>query len=123
MNANVVSQIGPATAGDAEALTEFGARTFAETFGPENTAEDMRLHLASAWNPQLQRAEILDPQVDTLLVRVEGVLAGYAQLRAGKAPACVATVKPVELVRFYVDKHWQGRVWRATHAGRPAAVA
>jgi ribosomal protein S18 acetylase RimI-like enzyme len=109
VNGNVVSQIGPATAGDAEALAEFGARTFAETFGPENTAEDMRLHLASAWGPDLQRAEILDPQLDTLLVRVDGVLAGFAQLHAGKAPACAATDQPVELVRFYIDKPWQGQ--------------
>ena len=109
MNANVVSQIGPATAGDAEALAQFGARTFCEAFGADNTAEDMRLHLASAWSPELQRAEILDPQVDTLLARAEGVLAGFAQLRPGNAPACIATMRPVELLRFYVDKPWQGQ--------------
>jgi GNAT superfamily N-acetyltransferase len=109
VNGNVVSQIGPATAGDAEALAEFGARTFSETFGQENSAEDMRLHLASAWSPELQRAEIVDPKMDTLLVRVDAVLAGFAQLHLGKAPASVATVAPVELLRFYVDKPWQGQ--------------
>ena len=57
MNAHVVSQpplpivIRRATVGDAAALAEFGARTFFETFAADNTAEDMRLHLASAWAP------------------------------------------------------------------------
>lgn len=104
----VVSQIGKACAADAAELAEFGARTFAATFGADNTAEDLRLHLASAWSPELQAAEIGDPGIDTLLARVNGILAGFAQLRAGKAPACIATSRPVELVRFYVDKPWQG---------------
>ena len=117
MSSNVVSERAPqapleirrAVVADAAALAEFGARTFAETFGAENTVEDMRLHLGSAWNPALQSAEILDPEIDTLLAWVGGVLAGFAQLHSGHAPAAVATVKPVELLRFYVDKPWQGQ--------------
>jgi ribosomal protein S18 acetylase RimI-like enzyme len=95
---------------DAAALAEFGARTFCETFAADNTPEDMRLHLASAWAPALQRAEILDADTDTLLVcDTRGVLAGFAQLRSGHAPAGIATVQPVELLRFYVDKPWHGQ--------------
>jgi ribosomal protein S18 acetylase RimI-like enzyme len=117
MNRNVASQpqtstveIRRATVGDAAALTEFGARTFFETFAADNTAEDMRLHLASAWAPALQRAEILDARLDTLLARAAGgSLAGFAQLRAGHAPAGMTTVQPVELLRFYVDRPWQGQ--------------
>ena len=115
MNRPVVSQPLPiairrATAADAEALAEFGARTFFETFAKDNTAEDMRMHLASAWAPALQRAEILDAQFDTLLAcDPAGRLAGFAQLRAGHAPAGIATVKPVEVLRFYVDQPWQGQ--------------
>jgi len=117
MNSNVVSQppslrvgIRRATVGDAAALAEFGARTFFETFAKDNTAQDMRQHLESAWRPELQRAEILDAAVDTLLAcDADGGLAGFAQLRAGHAPACIPTVAAVELLRFYVDKPWQGR--------------
>ena len=70
----------------------------------------MRLHLASAWRPELQRAEIADPSLDTLLAcDAQGVLAGFAQLRADHAPAGVPTSKPIELKRFYVDKPWQGQ--------------
>ena len=116
MNRHVVSQppfsvaIRHATVGDAEALAEFGARTFYETFAKDNTAEDMRLHLASAWAPALQRAEILDATFDTLLAwESGGRLAGFAQLRTGPGPAGIVTARPVELLRFYVGQPWQGK--------------
>jgi ribosomal protein S18 acetylase RimI-like enzyme len=98
-----------ATVADAAALAEFGARTFFETFAADNTAENMRMHLESAWAPSLQHAEILDPAWDTLLAESGGLLAGFAQLAAEQAPACVPTGRAIELKRFYVDKPWQGQ--------------
>lgn len=115
MNRNVASQpqaspvIRRATVDDAAALAEFGARTFFETFAADNTPEDMRLHLASAWRPELQRAEILDASKITLLACAGETLAGFAQLLTTHAPACVPTVRPIEVLRFYVDKPWQGQ--------------
>jgi diamine N-acetyltransferase len=103
-------EIRRATPADAAALAEFGARTFFETFAVDNTPEDMAKHLASAWSPALQDAELRDPLLDTLLaVNSEQALAGFAQLRAEYGPACVPTTRPVELKRFYVDKPFHGR--------------
>jgi ribosomal protein S18 acetylase RimI-like enzyme len=99
-----------ATSDDAAALAEFGARTFYEAFAADNTAEDMAKYLASAWGPDLQRAEIADPLLDTLLaVDADGNFGGFAQLQAECAPADVPTQNPAELKRFYVDKPWQGQ--------------
>lgn len=107
---DIALKIRHASAADAAALAEFGARTFFETFSADNSAEDMARHLTSAWSPDLQRAEIEDPRLDTLLaVDPQGGFAGFAQLHAGRAPDCVETHKPVELKRFYIDKPWQGR--------------
>jgi GNAT superfamily N-acetyltransferase len=70
----------------------------------------MAKHLASAWSPGLQREEIDDPRLDTLLaIDGAGRFAGFAQLHAGRAPDCVATHNPVELKRFYVDRPWHGQ--------------
>jgi ribosomal protein S18 acetylase RimI-like enzyme len=102
-------EIRSATPADAEALAEFGARTFFESFAADNTPEDMSRHLASAWRPELQRSEILDPTLDTLLAVSSGRLAGFAMVRERDAPPGVETRKPIELWRFYVDKAWQGR--------------
>lgn len=103
-------EIRGATVADVEALTAFGARTFFESFAADNTPEDMEKHLAAAWRPELQRAEILDPAIDTILALSKGELAGFAMLRDQEAPPeSVKVIKPVELWRFYVDKSWQGR--------------
>lgn len=134
MNASVVSQparvqIRRATVADAAAFAEFGARTFFEAFASENTPEDMAMHLASAWHPDIQRAEIEDAALDTLLACDEaGRLAGFAQLRVAQPPAGIAASKPVELKRFYVDKPWQGqglarRLMDAVDAGARARGA
>jgi diamine N-acetyltransferase len=106
----VPPQIRRATVADAAALSEFGARTFFETFAADNDPDDMALHLASAWHPDIQRAEIEDAGLDTLLAcDVDGRLAGFAQVRASRPPAGIPAREPVELKRFYVDKPWQGR--------------
>jgi diamine N-acetyltransferase len=102
-------QIRRATVGDAAALSEVGARTFYETFAVDNTPEDMRLFLESTWRPELQRAEILDDALDTLLAcDATGAIAGFAQVRVANPPAGITVNAPVELKRFYVDKPWHG---------------
>jgi ribosomal protein S18 acetylase RimI-like enzyme len=103
-------EIRPANVADVAALTEFGARTFFESFAADNSAEDMAKHLASAWHPDLQRREILDGSIETRLAQdPNGALAGYAQLRDRHAPPGIAATRPIELWRFYVDRPWQGR--------------
>jgi diamine N-acetyltransferase len=98
-----------ATDADAAQLAEFGARTFHESFGADNTPEDMQKHLDSAFSPQKQLAEIRNPDIETLIVVDEGRWAGFAQLRAGKRSVGVPEQGSIELWRFYVDKAWQGQ--------------
>jgi diamine N-acetyltransferase len=94
---------------DAAALAELGARTFRDAFEADNTPEDLALYLASSYGPDLQSAELRNAGMVTLLVEDEGRLAGYAQLRDGPFPACVAGPRPIELLRFYIERAWQGR--------------
>jgi GNAT superfamily N-acetyltransferase len=94
---------------DATALAELAARTFRETFAADNRPEDMALHIAHAYGTPQQQRELVDPDIATLLVEVDGQLAGYAQLRSGVAPACVTGQAPVELWRFYIAQPWHGR--------------
>ena len=101
--------IRPGVAADATDLAELAARTFRETFAADNRAEDMALHLAHAYGTSQQQRELVDPDITTLLVEVDGQLAGYAQLRSGGAPECVTGESPVELWRFYIAQPWHGR--------------
>jgi ribosomal protein S18 acetylase RimI-like enzyme len=112
-------------AADAEALARFAARTFAETFGPDNRPEDIAAHLANSYGSAQQGRELADPDYITLLVEGSDGIAGYAQLRRGNPPPCVATGAPVELYRFYVDRGWQGTglAQRLMEAVQAAAAA
>jgi diamine N-acetyltransferase len=99
-----------ATPDDAPALARFGARVFAETFGADNRPEDLAAYLAAAYGDDRQRAEIADPDARVWIAEADaGEPAGYALLRRGAAPACVSAARPAEVVRFYVDRAWQGR--------------
>jgi len=97
-----------ATPSDASSLAEFGARTFEETFGPQNTPEDIALYLAKTYSPAQQAREIADDAFTYYIAEVDGAIAGYALLRAGPAPSFVNTAKPLEVYRFYVDGAFQG---------------
>ena len=104
---SIIIRAGAAT--DAKALAELAARTFRETFAAENLPEDMALHTAHAYGTSQQERELVDHDIATLLVEVDGQLAGYAQLRSGVRPACVTGEKPIELWRFYIAQPWHGR--------------
>lgn len=97
------------TPADATALADMAARTFRDTFAGENRPEDMALHVARAYGTTQQRDELVDPEISTLLVEIDGQLAGFAQLRSGVAPECVTGAAPLELWRFYIDRGWHGR--------------
>jgi ribosomal protein S18 acetylase RimI-like enzyme len=98
-----------ATTADAALLADLAARTFYDTFADSNTPEDMERFLSSTYSEEIQRKEIEDPSLTTLLVECDGAPAGFAQIKAGKTPACVKGPSPIEIKRFYVDKAFHGR--------------
>ena len=94
---------------DAALLAELGARTFSETFAPDNTQEDMAAYVAASFTLEQQSAELADPASSFLIAEVAGVAAGYAKLHSGEPAEGIAGAKPVELVRLYVSREWLGR--------------
>jgi ribosomal protein S18 acetylase RimI-like enzyme len=98
-----------AAASDARFLAELAERTFRDTFEAVNTPEDMRLHCKAHYGEAIQRREILDGGMTTLVCEQEGRLVGFAQLRWGPAPECVSGARPAELQRLYVAREWQGK--------------
>jgi ribosomal protein S18 acetylase RimI-like enzyme len=108
---------------DAEALAAFAARTFADAFGADNRAEDVRAHLGSAYGTTEQTQELNDPSMATLLVHAGGTLVAYAQVRFKSPPPCVTHERPIELYRFYVDRsaHGTGIAQQLMAAAKAAA--
>lgn len=104
-----MTTIRPARPSDAASLAAIAERTFRETFAADNSDENLDLHCARKFGADIQRAEIADPQLVTLLAEDAGELAGFAQLRLAHATACVRAIEPAELHRIYVAREWHGR--------------
>lgn len=106
--------IRPAAAADAAPLAHFGEAAFRETFGPDNTPEDMAAYLPRAFGAEIQAAEIADPASVILLAEdVAGpgapTLVGYVHLVDRPAPESVDGPSPIEIKRFYIASAWHGR--------------
>ena len=97
-------------AADAEALTRLAARLFVQSFGAANTPDDMRLYLDSAFSPDIQRAELSDPdRAIWIAVGETGDAIGYAMLRRGTRAPGITGERPAEVQRIYADLAWHGR--------------
>jgi ribosomal protein S18 acetylase RimI-like enzyme len=98
-----------ATIDDAQELAAFAARVFMETFGDENSPDDLRDHVESTYGVAQQSEEIRDANTATWLVEHDdGTLIGYAQLCRKRVPPCVTGANPIEIYRFYVARAAQG---------------
>lgn len=102
-------QLRIATADRAAALAEVMERTFRATFGESTAEEHMAEHCRSSYGEAIQRTEIANPDITTLLCIDDESIAGFVQIRSGERPACVVGLRPVELHRIYVDSPWHGK--------------
>lgn len=102
-------------AADAPMLAAAGARMFIETFGDDNTPDDMAAYVGHAYGAEQQRAELALPDGAFLIAEIEGSPAGYTYLRQAPPPAHITDPAPgqpglaIEIARFYVDARWQGK--------------
>lgn len=95
--------------GDAARLAELGARTFAETYGADNTEADIAQYIAATYGKSLQRTELESADTEYVLAEIGAELVGFALLREGPQPAYVPGMHAVEIRRFYVSRAMHGR--------------
>lgn len=115
--------IAAATAADAAALAAFATQAFIDTYRGLDDEQEIADYVAEHFQPGAMAGVIQDPACTTLLVRVDGQLAGYAVLRDKPAPACVAGPAPLQLWRLYLGQHFIGRGLGARLMGQVHAQA
>lgn len=93
---------------EAKTLTDFSRRTFYDTFASQNDPENMKLYLDSVFTLEKQQAEILDPSREIYLAWKGSVPVGYIHFLEGSVDEGVSADRPIEILRFYVDRPWQG---------------
>jgi ribosomal protein S18 acetylase RimI-like enzyme len=84
-------------------------RTFTDAYAANHEADALARHVAVAFRDERLRDELASDDAPVFLVAHEGILVAYACLGLGPAPAGVHGTRPVEIVRFYVDRAWHGR--------------
>jgi GNAT superfamily N-acetyltransferase len=99
-----------ATVADAAPLSSLAARLFTDTFGPANSAEDMRLYVGEAFTPQKQTGELMEPRRTVFIAEnADSIAVGYASaLRASRIDS-VDAENPAEVERIYVDRALHGQ--------------
>lgn len=102
-------EIRQALAADAQILTELGIKTFKETFSKDNRKEDMDAYLSETFSVEKQLREILDPNRMIAIAWSDNQAAGFFHLLKSKPDPCVHGVRPIELLRLYVDSRFQGK--------------
>ncbi len=99
---------------DAPALAALARETFIDTYAAFNTPQDMNLHLERSYSPDIQRREIANVGMLTIVAANPGGLVGFAQGHFSKAPTCLAALQPApqrpwEILRFYVHRDAHGK--------------
>jgi len=102
-----------ATIEDAATLAQLGRKTFLQTYGSQNTQENMGLYLKRSFTKKVLQNELAHVGSFFLLAECEGKPVGYAKLLENNGPFHDKKTKAVELERIYVLNEWKGH-----HIGR-----
>lgn len=92
-------------------LADLGRQTFHDTFAADNSAEDIADFLAASFSPEIQLAELNDPQTTFLVAHMQQEMVGYAKLGLSSALGLDEGKDPagrLEIERLYVRQDWIG---------------
>lgn len=96
------------TVADAQALRKISIETFQDTFGAQNSAENMAAYLASAYNlPKLQ-AELATAGSRFYFVEHDHEPVGYLKLNVGDAQSEAMGKDALEIERIYIRPAFKG---------------
>lgn len=87
----------------------FAVARFRETYDTGYETERLERHIAGAFSPALQRAELEATDRDTLVLESDRGWEAFVVLHREVAPPAVEATNPIEIGRFYVHPDWHGR--------------
>ncbi|SRR5690606_12231521 len=95
---------------DAVAIATLGKQTFIETFGEQNTAEDIEMYVSSQFTTEVISSEISDPtNCFFLILDVDNNIMGYAKMRKTDATKYGISKNAIELQRIYILREHHGK--------------
>jgi|SRR6478672_8413734 len=94
---------------DLPALKIIAAKTFVETYGSVNTAENMQLYLDNQFSASVLQMELEDKNTVWYFAEDHGIPVGYLKLNLGVAQTDVKDNTSLEIERIYVLNAYQGK--------------
>jgi len=101
-------QIAPFHSSEADLLADISRTTFAETFAPVNTPEDMVIFMEQQFTAEQLKAEMGKPGYLHLLASYNGAPAGYLFLKKQTHPL-LNLAAALEISRIYCLQAFQGK--------------
>ncbi|EGL99612.1 GNAT family N-acetyltransferase [Ligilactobacillus salivarius] len=94
---------------DIKKLQTIAKQTFTETFGSQNTAEDLAKFLNEEYDFNKLKSEVADPESFYYFCYFNDKLAGYLKLNIGSAQTESDYPEALEIQRIYVLQKYQGQ--------------
>ena len=99
----------PAITAEVELLQQLGKQTFLESFGADNTPENMKLYLQENFSIPKLTAEMTNPDSEFYFAMLKTQPVGYLKLNFRTAQTEQFNSRAVELERIYVLQSHQGQ--------------
>jgi len=100
-----------ANSATATQLAELGRQTFLETYSAQNTPENLAAFVAQTFSPEIQLAELQEPETTYLIAHMQAEAVGYAKLRDNSSLGLSENQDAagrLEIKQLYVREDWQG---------------
>ncbi|MBR5126142.1 MAG: GNAT family N-acetyltransferase [Oscillospiraceae bacterium] len=89
-------------------LRDLAIRTYWETYGSQNTPENMDAYIQTAFHPDQLLSELNDPNSEFFFLYADDVLAGFIKLNEAPSQTDVNDKESLQLERLYVSGSFQG---------------
>ncbi|BAV05999.1 Protein N-acetyltransferase, RimJ/RimL family [Filimonas lacunae] len=94
---------------DIEALQQIGRQTFAETFAPFNSAENMATYLEEGFAYDKLAAELQKENSEFYFAMLDNAVIGYLKLNTGDTQTELKEQGALEIERIYVQQEFHGK--------------
>jgi ribosomal protein S18 acetylase RimI-like enzyme len=96
-----------ATITDVDKLCEIGSKTFVETYGNQNTPENLQAYLDEKFNEKQISDELSTPDTIFLIIELENEVIGYSKMRVNIMEN--SDPNALEIERIYITKQHHGQ--------------
>lgn len=94
---------------DLISLQKIGKLTFSETFASDNSEENLRSYLETAFSTEKVKAELSDKNAEFYFTEFENQIIGYLKVNYGYSQTEIKSEKSLEIERIYVLKEFHGQ--------------